>query len=119
MSEHDPVVYLQDMYEFGAEALEMSRGRSREELDRSREFGLAMQCIVGRIGRMAAAVPADIRRQHPAIPWQMLADTANRLTRDYEHVDYNAVWQIITASVPALLPQLDRAVAQIAEDADS
>ncbi|MDO8730553.1 MAG: DUF86 domain-containing protein [Candidatus Omnitrophota bacterium] len=45
------------------------------------------------------------------IPWKDIAGTRDRLTHGYFDVDYDVVWEIISADLPALVTQLKKLVA--------
>jgi uncharacterized protein with HEPN domain len=47
------------------------------------------------IGEATKKIPADIRQQQPALPWQAVAGMRDKLIHDYFGVDLAIVWQTI------------------------
>ena len=87
MTRHDPTVRVRHMLDHAREAVEMTRGRVRADLDTDRQLGLALTRLLEVVGEAAARVPDDLRRQHPSIPWQDIADLRNRLIHGYDNVN--------------------------------
>jgi len=43
---------------------------------------------------------------HPEIPWREIIGTRNRLIHGYDAVDYDILWEIVSADFPPLAGQL-------------
>ena len=61
------------------------------------------------IGEATKRLTAELRGQHPDIPWRRIAGLRDVLIHDYASVDVNEVWLIVERDLPAL----KRRVAQI------
>jgi uncharacterized protein with HEPN domain len=106
MTRHDPRIRAQHMLDHAREAVAMAQGRTRDDLDSDRQFSLAMVRLMEIIGEAAARIPEAFRDDHPAIPWQDIADLRNRLIHGYDTVNHRILWDIIQLDLPPLIDQL-------------
>ena len=70
MTRHNPMVRVHHMLDHSREAVEMTRGRTRADLDRDRLLNLALVQLVEVIGEAASRVPEEFRSRHPQVPWR-------------------------------------------------
>ncbi len=61
MTRHDPMVFLHHMLDHTREAVDMTRGRTRADLDRDRMLNLALVQLMEVIGETASRVPEEFR----------------------------------------------------------
>jgi len=94
------------MLDHAREAVEMTEGRSRSDLDADRQLNLALVRLLEVVGEAAARVPEDYRQQHPDIPWRDIADLRNRLIHGYDTVNFDILWTIIRKDLPPLIEML-------------
>ncbi len=92
------------------EAVDMARGRSRNDLDSDRQFNLALTRLLEIIGEAAARVSEPTRAAHPEIPWPQIVGLRNRLIHGYDNVDFDVLWQIVTDDLSPLIQELERIV---------
>ena len=100
------------MLDRAREAVEMSRGRSRSDMDSDRMLNLALVRLLEVIGEAAGRVPEDFRSHHSQVPWRDITDLRNRLIHGYDSVDFDRLWTIIQDDLPRLIEQLDMIVQQ-------
>jgi uncharacterized protein with HEPN domain len=50
---------------------------------------------------------AEAARQHPAIPWLLIAGMRDHLIHAYDTVDLDEVWKTATRDVPELLAAIE------------
>ncbi len=110
MTQHEPLVRVRHMLDHAREAVEMTEGRSRSDLDADRQLNLALVRLLEVVGEAAARVPEDYRQQHPDIPWRDIADLRNRLIHGYDTVNFDILWSIIRKDLPPLIEMLERIV---------
>jgi uncharacterized protein with HEPN domain len=108
MSGHDGAVSLRQMLDHAREALEMARGRTREDLDTDRMLNLALVRLLEILGEAANRISIEQRGRIPQIPWSQLVGLRNRLIHGYDNVDFDILWQIIVQDLPPLVNELER-----------
>jgi uncharacterized protein with HEPN domain len=108
MSRHDDMVSMRHMLDHAAEAMEMARGRCREDLDRDRKLSLALMRLLEVVGEAAGRVSPATRAAHSAVAWSKIIGLRNRLIHGYDQVDYDVLWRIIGEDLPPLVAELER-----------
>ena len=106
MSKHDPDVSLHQILAYAREAVEISKGKTRQDLDRDRLLNLAMTRLVEMLGEAANRVPEGVRAQYPDLPWLQMIAARNRLIHGDDSVDFDVLWVIIQNDLPALIIRL-------------
>ncbi|MGK7899999.1 MAG: DUF86 domain-containing protein, partial [Hormoscilla sp.] len=48
----------------------------------------------------------QFRQNHPEIPWRNLAGMRDIIIHEYDHVDFDIVWDVIQNALPQLLENL-------------
>ncbi|MYC30257.1 MAG: DUF86 domain-containing protein [Chloroflexi bacterium] len=94
------------MIQFCEKTLLYTDGVDRERLLAGGPLYDATLWNIALIGEAANHIPAAVKGLGPTIPWRDVVDTRNNLIHHYFGIDDNAVWEIITVHIPALLPQL-------------
>lgn len=110
MTRHNPMVRVHHMLDHSREAVEMTRGRIRADLDRDRMLNLALVRLVEVIGEAASRVPEEFRSRHPQVPWRQTMGMRNRLIHGYDTVNFDILWTIIQEDLPPLIEQLEAIV---------
>jgi uncharacterized protein with HEPN domain len=107
MTRHDPMVRVHHMLDHSREAVELTRGRTRADLDRDRLLNLALVRLVEIIGEAASRVPEEFRSRHPQVPWRQTVGMQNRLIHGYDTVNMDILWTIIREDLPPFIGQLE------------
>jgi len=108
----DPLRRLRDMLNYSREAVSLTQGKSREELDTNRLLNLALVRLLEVIGEAASKVPREECSRYPEIPWPQIVSLRNRLIHGYDQIDLDIIWQILTRDLPLLIAELERIISQ-------
>ena len=107
------------MLDYAREAILLAAGWSRGDLDTNRMLQLSPMRLIEIVGEAAGRVSATTRQRHPQIPWLQIAGMRNRLIHGYDFVDYDILWQTVSADLPALVAALEPLVSASPEDLES
>jgi len=107
MSRRDDLIALRHMLDHAREAISLSQGKTREDLDSDRVLNLALVRLLEIVGEAANRIPREERARHREIPWPEIVDLRNRLIHGYDSVDFDILWEVITADLPPLIVALD------------
>ena len=108
MTQHDDHTRLRHMLDYAQEAVQMTGGRHRGDLDRDRMLELALVRLIEIIGEAAARVSEEGQNLHPSIPWRQACGMRNRLIHGYDTVDLDVLWDVIQIDLPPLITELKR-----------
>ena len=98
------------MLDHAREAIAMTSGKMRADLDADRQLNLALVRLLEIIGEAAARTSDEERERYSEIPWPEIVSLRNRLIHGYDSVDFDILWNIITQDLPPLIKQLERIV---------
>lgn len=104
--ERSPAACLSDMLQAAQAALGHVAGKSREDYEHQKLIRDAVERNIEIIGEAARRLSDEFRAQHPEIPWRVIMATRHILAHDYDEVDNDIVWRIITDHLPVLIQQL-------------
>ena len=102
MSRRESHISFRQMLDHAREALAMSQGKTRHDLDANRMLNLALVRLLEIMGEAANRVPAEVQTKYPQIPWQQVIGLRNRLIHGYDQVDFDILWQIMARDLPSL-----------------
>lgn len=54
------------------------------------------------IGEACKHIPETYRKEHPEIPWKMIAGNRGTLIHAYFTIDYDVLWDTVTNDIPDL-----------------
>jgi uncharacterized protein with HEPN domain len=111
MSQHEDRSRLTHMLHHAVEAVEMTRGKVRVDLDRERTLNLALVRLLEIVGEAAGRIPKETRQHYPNIPWRDIVGLRNRLIQGYDEVDFDILWEIVREDLPKLITELQQILA--------
>ena len=112
MTRHDPKMRLRHMLDRAREAVEMARGRTREDLDSDRQLNLSLVRLLEVVGEAAGRIPQAERGLLPGVPWADIVGLRNRLVHGYDVVNFDILWTIVQDDLPPLVAELERVLGQ-------
>jgi uncharacterized protein with HEPN domain len=68
--------------------------------------GAGMEIAI--IGEAAGRVSREVIESAPGIPWPKMVSMRNRLTHGYSEINFDILWDTVTASLPSLVTELKR-----------
>lgn len=95
MSKRKAETALRQMLAHAKEAVAISMGKSRADLDQDRLLNLALTRLLEIIGEAANRVPEEIQAKYPDLPWLQMIGARNRLIHGYDSVDFDILWVIV------------------------
>lgn len=104
--EHGEAASLYDMLHAAERTVRLTAGRSRQDYLRDELLRLAVERSIEIIGEAARRVPQSFRDAHPHIAWRAIMATRHILAHDYDTVNDDTVWRIVTDHIPRLVEQL-------------
>src|SRR4030042_3664678 len=107
MSKRDPEVALRQILAYARETVEISKSKSRQDLDHDRLLNLALTRLLEMLGEAANRVPEEVRAQHPDLPWLQMIAARNRLIHGYDSVDFDILWAMVKKDLPGLIVQME------------
>lgn len=106
-------VALRHMVGAARKGVEFARGRTREDLDSDEMLALALVRLLEIVGEAARRISIETRSLAPAIPWQQIVGTRDRLIHGYDEVDLDVVWTIVSRELPGLIDELSRLLGEL------
>ena len=110
MSKRDPGITLHQMRDHAREAMQLSQGKRRGDLDTDRVLALALIHLLEIVGEAASRIAPDNRSRHPEVPWTEIIGLRHRLIHGYDQVDLDVLWQILTKDLPSLVMSLETVI---------
>ena len=105
-------VRLGHMLDHAREAITLTQGKARSDLDSDRLLSLALVRLPEIVGEAAGRVSEEECSLHPEIPWSQIVSLRNRLIHGYDAVDNDILWQIICQDLPSLGASLEEILTQ-------
>lgn len=105
-------VRLRHMLDHAREAFSMVEGKRRVDLDTDRKLNLALVRLLEILGEAAGRISKEERDRYSNIPWVEIVGLRNRLIHGYDEVDFDILWQIVTADLPPLIKNLEKVLSK-------
>ena len=103
MSQHDDLVYIQDMKSFSLEVIEYTKDLTYEDFLGNRILQLAVVKLLENIGEASTKVSTLYKESHTEIPWSQIKGMRNRLVHGYGKINFQIVFNTCKKEIPNLL----------------
>ena len=103
MRRYDDTTTLRQIVEYGETAVRIAADRTEASLFEDEMFFHASVRLVTVIGEAVKRLSPAVRDAHPVVPWVKIAGMRDKLTHDYDEVDFPTLWQVLTERLPELL----------------
>jgi uncharacterized protein with HEPN domain len=97
---------LLDAAKFANNILELMEGIDQSTLETDLRTQSAVLYQLTILGEAIKRLSPGFREQHPDIPWRKIAGTRDKVTHQYDRVDFVIVWEVVQRDIPAFLAQL-------------
>jgi len=112
MPEREDSVRLRHMLDHAREAVFLTQGKTRDDLETERLLNLGLVRLIEIVGEAATKVSGEMCSRHPEIPWTQIRGMRNRLIHGYDFVDFDILWKTVTEELPPLIDALEKIVSQ-------
>lgn len=96
----------------GQAIVRFGSGRKREDLETDEMLRRALVNAVQEIGEAASRITDAGRARAPSLPWGQIVAMRHVLVHVYWGVDNDQLWNTVTTEVPAMLPMVEKALAE-------
>ena len=105
---NDDVTRLRHMIDAGKEAVELARGKTRDEIENERMLNLSLVRLIEVVGEAASRVSREGQAKYPSIPWRQVIGMRNRLIHGYDEIDFEMLYETVTEDIPHLIAELEK-----------
>jgi uncharacterized protein with HEPN domain len=99
--------YLWDMLQAAYRLQEFTAGLSYEDYLNSILLQSAVERQLEILGEAARRMSEAFRQEHPEIPWSSIIGQRNVIAHQYDDIDLQQLWSVVTSNIPSLIAQLE------------
>jgi len=100
------------MLDHALEAVVMTKGKTRADLDKDRQLNLALVRLLEIIGEAASRIRKEDQSRYSDISWSEIVSLRNRLIHGYDTVDFDILWEIVNQDLPELIESLKKVLGE-------
>jgi uncharacterized protein with HEPN domain len=82
------------------------KGKKKIDIEKNLTLERAVSMTLSLIGEKAGKVTPTFKKQHPEIEWRKIIALRNRIVHNYEDLDFDIIYDIVSKKLPALAKQL-------------
>lgn len=106
----DDLIRLRHMLDAAKEAVELAKGKSRDDIAGERMLNLSLVRLIEIVGEAASRVSSVCRAKYTGIPWLQIVGMRNRLIHGYDNIDFDILYQTVTEDFPFLIIELEKVI---------
>lgn len=95
-----------DMLQAAQGVLRHTLGKNFDDYEREEMLRDAVERKIEIIGEAARRLSKEFQDRHSHIPWRIIKATRHILAHEYDEIDDQIVWRIVTVHIPDLIDQL-------------
>ena len=99
---------LKKMIEYINKALKYTEGCSFESFSRNEEKVDATVFAISQIGELVKNITKETMERYNNIEWIIIKNLRNKIVHDYEGINLNLIWDIITDDIIQLKMDLEK-----------
>ena len=108
-----PRFYLEHIHEQTGYLVATSAGLTKDDFLGDKTRILAFERSLERIGEAVGRLDDAFKAGHPTIPWRKIRGLRNVVAHVYWAIDYDIVWDVVTADIPPLHDQIGHLLATL------
>ena len=99
-------IIISKMLSYTDKVISYCDGLSYAEFSKNQILTEACVFNISQLGELTTKLDAEFTAEHPELPWHQMKGLRNKIVHDYEGVNLNLVWEIISNDLPKLKAQL-------------
>jgi len=99
--------YLWDMLQAARRLQEFTAGVSFEAYLESILLQSAVERQLEILGEAARRMSEAFQQEHPEIPWSSIIGQRNVIAHQYDDINLQQLWAVVTSDIPMLISQLE------------
>ncbi len=101
-------IIVEKLIGYSKKLLQYCEGLTYEQFSSDTKTVEACVFNLSQMGELANRVDEDFAQAHSEVPWRLLYGLRNRIVHDYEGVNLQLIWEIISGDIPELLTVLQQ-----------
>lgn len=93
--------YLWDILQAVTKTIQAVKDKTLGEYLQSEDLRLVAERRIEIMGEAARRLSASFRTGHPEIPWNLMIGQRNVMAHEYDEIDHERVWRLVTGGIPA------------------
>jgi len=98
--------HLWDMLQGATKTMRAVQGTSFAQYLADEDLRLIVERRIEIIGEAARRVSEAFRAEHPDVPWRSMIGQRNVMAHEYDEIDHERVWNVVTVELPRLVQAL-------------
>ncbi len=100
-------IIVEKIIKYINKVLQYTKGVEKEDFISNSMMIEACVFNLGQIGELANKIDQEFETEHSDIPWRILYGLRNKIVHDYEGVNLDLIWEIVSEDLESLLKQLN------------